>query len=580
MTLRIEKLSRNLVARMPDRSLDLIEIAALVYAADSAVSRGGTMDQHMGAKWHRRFRIEMPVRELALWQDPVIKRALEETLMFLSGDRFEFEFTEHAFGNIEQTGFFDFGPDDSWVPDTVMMFSGGLDSFAGALEEIVERKNRVALISHFSSTKIAPVQRALQKAITNKLDVDKSRHFPMRVELKAGSNTEGTHRTRSFLFASLGVVTAQAFGKERVSFYENGVVSLNLPPVGNVLGTRASRTTHPQSLNRFSDLFGQIFEAPIRIDNPFFWRTKTDVVTTIARLGMADQIAHTRSCADVHNQTKQFAHCGRCSQCIDRRFAVLAAKLEQYDPEEAYRVDLIAGRRSSVRDKEIALSYVRMALGFEVMTPVELERRFSEIVNAVDHLGEPPVTALSRLTDLLRRHGAAVSEVMREAMKGSAPDQFPEDSLPYLFGDLESGQAFAHEGLETAETSPAQAPESAKLLFDRKRKTLLINDSIEIKGATFQLLLILANAHLGAAGEGRDLLDYPFMAAGKLCDLTDLGSEEALRRRVMRARSILAKRFESTGLDPETGRNLIETQPWQGYRLTPEKVEVRMIDSD
>ena len=138
-------------------------------------------------------------------------------------------------------------------------------------------------------------------------------------------------------------------------------------------------------------MFGQIFEAPIRIDNPFFWRTKTDVVTTIARLGMADQIAHTRSCADVHNQTKQFAHCGRCSQCIDRRFAVLAAKLEQYDPEEAYRVDLIAGRRSSVRDKEIALSYVRMALGFEVMTPVELERRFSEIVNAVDHLGEPPV---------------------------------------------------------------------------------------------------------------------------------------------------------------------------------------------
>ena len=29
VTLRIEKLSRNLVARMPDRSLDLIEIAAL-----------------------------------------------------------------------------------------------------------------------------------------------------------------------------------------------------------------------------------------------------------------------------------------------------------------------------------------------------------------------------------------------------------------------------------------------------------------------------------------------------------------------------------------------------------------------
>ena len=37
------------------------------------------------------------------------------------------------------------------VPDTVMMFSGGLDSFAGALEEIIERNNKIALISHFSA---------------------------------------------------------------------------------------------------------------------------------------------------------------------------------------------------------------------------------------------------------------------------------------------------------------------------------------------------------------------------------------------------------------------------------------------
>jgi queuosine biosynthesis protein QueC len=366
---------------------------------------------------------------------------------------------------------------------------------------------------------------------------------------------------------------------DRVKFYENGVVSLNLPPVGNVLGTRASRTTHPQSLNRFGDLFGHIFGAPLRIDNPFFWRTKTDVVTTIARLGMADQIAHTRSCADVHNQTKQYAHCGRCSQCIDRRFAVLAAKLERYDPEEAYRVDLMAGARPTVQDKEIALSYVRMALGLEVMTPIELEQRFPEILSAVDHLDEPPATALSRLADLLRRHGASVAEVMREAMRDDAPGQFPEDSLPYMFGALQRGQAFGLARHNTAEENPIQAPDVSTLVIDRTRKTLLINERIEISGATFQLLLVLGDVHLKAASEGRELLDYPFMAAGKLCDLTQLETEEALRRRVLRARTALGKKFSSAGLDPENGRNLIETLPRQGYRLAPDRVTVRMAKS-
>ena len=61
----------------------------------------------------------------------------------------------------EPNRYFDFDEEDAWQPDSVLMFSGGLDFFAGALEEIIERKNKVALISHFSATKIAPIQRDL-----------------------------------------------------------------------------------------------------------------------------------------------------------------------------------------------------------------------------------------------------------------------------------------------------------------------------------------------------------------------------------------------------------------------------------
>ena len=62
---------------------------------------------------------------------------------------------------------------------------------------------------------------------------------------------EKTQRTRSFLFASLAFVLARMFGKERFTFFENGVISFNLPIAGDVLGARATRTTHPRVIRGF-----------------------------------------------------------------------------------------------------------------------------------------------------------------------------------------------------------------------------------------------------------------------------------------------------------------------------------------
>lgn len=187
INLKIRNLRQSLVASLPERAVDLIEIAAFVYGIDASVSRGGPVDQNMGEKWHRRFLVELPVRDMALWSSPKVQRGLEETLMFLSGDRFEFTFTQmDADGIVEPNRYFDFEEESSWSPDTVMMFSGGLDSFAGALEEIAERRNKVALISHFSASKVAPVQRRLAKALEDAEGGEMLMHLPMRVQLKGG----------------------------------------------------------------------------------------------------------------------------------------------------------------------------------------------------------------------------------------------------------------------------------------------------------------------------------------------------------------------------------------------------------
>jgi hypothetical protein len=74
--LKIEDISRPLVANIPHVSADLLEVATYIYAADSAISRGGKTDAQMGARWRRNFRFVIPVRQPDLWSSNPVKSAL------------------------------------------------------------------------------------------------------------------------------------------------------------------------------------------------------------------------------------------------------------------------------------------------------------------------------------------------------------------------------------------------------------------------------------------------------------------------------------------------------------------------
>lgn len=569
---QIDGLNKALVEELPDLSLDLLEIASIVYAVDAAVSRGGPTDRNLGAAWYRTFDIEMPVRCRNVWERSDVQDAIKWLLEFLSGDTFKFTFVEHE-GLAADQGFFKFAPSDAWQPDRVLMFSGGLDSFAGALEEAIEHSHKVALISHFSSTKIAPRQRALKQALEAHCGEGCCKHFPVRIHLAKGSNKETTYRTRSFLFAVLGTVVARSFGQDRVSFHENGVVSLNLPPAANVVGTRATRTTHPQTLSLMTDFFQTVLETPFRIDNPYFYRTKTDVVATIDRLGLADQIVETNSCADTRNRTEQYPHCGRCSQCIDRRFAIMAASLENYDPDDAYAVPLMSGPRSDVRDREIALSYVRNALNYEVFEPVDLQNTYPAVFDAVGYLELPPDVGLSQIHGLLQRHGKAVASVMRT--KAPSVGQATRDSLPALFGQAQREPRLAP---SVPETVPSNSEKKIEVVFFTRTHRIEIDGIILIKGAkSVALLAALADQHLEAAGQGLELFDYPCILATQLAKKLHV-TEETLRRQISRIRSDLKGRFQSAGIPNAESIELIENIPWHGYRLASDRVTVRRKD--
>jgi hypothetical protein len=82
--LEINDISRRLLATLSDVHADLLDIAGYIYAADSAISRGGNTDAKLGAWWRRKFRFIIPVRQPKLWSSGRVTAALVETISFLA----------------------------------------------------------------------------------------------------------------------------------------------------------------------------------------------------------------------------------------------------------------------------------------------------------------------------------------------------------------------------------------------------------------------------------------------------------------------------------------------------------------
>jgi 7-cyano-7-deazaguanine synthase in queuosine biosynthesis len=356
VNLQLHDISRRMAADIPPILTDLIEIAAYVFAADEMASRGGPTMAAMGRDWRRRFRFVIPIRDPALWSRPEVVEALTDALNFMSEDEFHFEFLLHAApAPIEH--YFDLGPalGHKFASDEVLLFSGGMDSLCGTLLELHRQPHkRLLLVSHQSSSKMTAHQKLLAEALRDRFP-ERVLHVPVRAGITDAIPREFTQRTRSFLFAAIAV--AVGAGQQRILFYENGVVSFNLPITGQVVGTRASRTTHPRTLQLVERLLCLLLQRDFRVENPFIWKTRAEVAALGVQSGHADLLRLSVSCSRVRSMERDHPHCGACSQCIDRGFATLGGELGDLDVGGGYRIDLLTGARERADDRTMAESY-------------------------------------------------------------------------------------------------------------------------------------------------------------------------------------------------------------------------------
>ena len=238
-------------------------------------------------------------------------------------------------------------------------------------------------------------------------------------------------------------------GLDRLRFYENGVVSLNLPLSAQVVGARASRTTHPRVLAGFGRLFGALLGRPFLVENPFLWQTKTDVVKGIADAGCGELIGLSMSCAHTWERTKEQTHCGVCSQCVDRRFAVLAAGQGANDPAAQYAVDLITGERREGDHRTLLVSYLDLVTRVEGMNVGAFLTEFGEVARVLGHTGLPTDAAAAAVFDLYRRHARQVTGVIEAAIAENARPirlrELPRSSLLRIACDDGAGEPTAPE---------------------------------------------------------------------------------------------------------------------------------------
>lgn len=417
--LAVAQLTARTAATLPDAAMDQLEVAAYVFAADQALTRGGTAAVDYGDAWRRRLRFVIPVRDPELWNRADVQLALRAALEFLTDDEYEFAFVRATEPARPERYLTDVLPPSGTEFEEVVLFSGGLDSLCGAVEEVLVRERAVVLVSHRSATRVTHRQRQVFEALAAHAPDPRRRPLHVGVTVNKGSdlNREFTQRSRSFVFASVAAVVARQVGLDRVTFYENGCTSLNLPVSPELVGARASRTTHPQSLARFGAFFTRLFGTRFEVRNPFQLCTKAEILTRLRERGRGDLCRLTCSCGTVWGRDGDRPHCGVCSQCVERRVSVLAAGLaDADDPLDRYACDPVRGDREGV-DLTFAERYVGTAREVAAIeSPLAFAARYPEVNEAAPFLAVRPGEGVRLARDLCQRNARGIMDVIRRAV--------------------------------------------------------------------------------------------------------------------------------------------------------------------
>jgi len=316
---------------------DFFLISVIVYGVDNLFNR----EIHSYDGWTRELEVEFPVYNLSNWQGN--ENLLEQILNFLTGDNWLISFTL----NTERVYFK--AKNGRWKKNiktyekekirSVSLFSGGLDSLIGVIDELEKLGNdeKMLFVSHFDYKSSGPNgdQSKLYNYLKEKY-IDKIYWVQSKLALNRKNENfenvkvENNYRSRSLFFIGLGCYLSPT---DKLIIPENGTISINYPLTPSRVSSLSTRTTHPFVIDNIQKLLNNCGLGVI-IVNPYTFKTKGEMFINCTNQNVLNGIYEKSVSCGKRGRKQHWTikvgteQCGKCMPCIYRRAALNKANLD------------------------------------------------------------------------------------------------------------------------------------------------------------------------------------------------------------------------------------------------------------
>ncbi|MDR2407408.1 MAG: hypothetical protein LBE13_04755 [Bacteroidales bacterium] len=312
--------------------LDLFLVSCLVYSIDILIPRS----KYSFNGWARDFDFVIPVEYPDIFNK--YQNELNHLLSFLTGDNWNISFKQRdrfvLYVSAPRMKNYSKPFRESFKK--ISLFSGGLDSLIGAIDELNNSRDKIVLASHYDSVFKGPksdqdkIITFLKKSYKNSFHLIQTRVDLSNVDVNGKKiEHETTLRSRSFLFLCHAVFISDSIKKNMPIFIpENGTIALNYPLTPSRRSSLSTRTAHPYYLRKLTEY---IYRLGITHDiiNKYEMKTKGEMVEKCNDRDILLQIyGQSCSCAkrgtrkDIWDNPSGINHCGICMPCIYRRVAL------------------------------------------------------------------------------------------------------------------------------------------------------------------------------------------------------------------------------------------------------------------
>jgi 7-cyano-7-deazaguanine synthase in queuosine biosynthesis len=393
-------------------AFDVFLIGCCVYGIDILLPR----KEHSINGWSRDIEVTFPVESPEIFENG--KEELKFLLSFLTGDNWSISFVKReiallysfksrakVYNEKYRQGF-----------KRVSLFSGGLDSLIGVIDQLAISKDKIVLVSHYDS--VFKGAKSDQDEILKILH-HKYNHYHLvqtRVDLSNHDingnerENEPSLRSRSFLFLCQAILVAHSIGDGiEIMIPEIGTISLNHPLTPSRRSSCSTRTAHPSYLIKVAEFASKIgLNHPIV--NNYEFSTKGEMLedcedkeTLLATYKLSCSCA--KRGHKVHWDTRTASHCGVCMPCLYRRVALHKIGIDDeivgtnlFDPQ---KYDL-----EELPDIPAFLDYMKTSLSVEDIGKNLLVNGTLPLAK-VNQYADVVYRTRNQITDWIRKKGSA-----------------------------------------------------------------------------------------------------------------------------------------------------------------------------